>query len=221
MCLCVCLSVCLSVFLSVCRSIYLSFCKSACLSVSQSIRQSIYLCVSNFHLISLTLTLSHFLSLLFLQCSVPVCTLISLSPGHLSLPLIVHHGFLLQDQKWVISIVFFADLLGTIDTLYSHGSTVEKLAWTPSSILIPFSFNFPSGLHSSTLPSDTSSSLPSTVNHISSNVTLPILPSSPFVSSDKLEINSNISSEVNPPVSIWRLDSCGEDHTVRIFQISQ
>ena len=114
-----------------------------------------------------------------------------------------------------------ADLLGTIDTLYSHGSTVKKLSWTPSSILIPFSFNFPSELHSATLPSDTSSSIPSTVNHISSNVTLPILPSSLFVSSDKLEINSNIRSEVNPPVSIWRLASCGEDHTVRIFQISQ
>ena len=114
-----------------------------------------------------------------------------------------------------------ADLLGTVDTLYCHASTVEKLAWTPSSTLIPFSFNSSSELHSATLSSNTSSSIPSTVNHISSSVTLPILPSSSFVSSDKLEINSNISSEVNPPVSIWRLASCGEDHTVRIFQISQ
>ena len=55
--------VCLSVFLSVCRSIYMSFCKSACLSVSQSICQSIDLCVSNFHIISLLVSLIFSLSL--------------------------------------------------------------------------------------------------------------------------------------------------------------
>ena len=213
----------------------MSFCKSACLSVSQSICQSIDLCVSNFHIISLLVSLIFSLSLFtiftvlcaclysFLPFSGTSVTALDFGPpvGLDCSSWILAAGSELGDINFWILNKNSADLLGTIDTLYSHGSTVKKLSWTPSSILIPFSIDSYSELHSSTLPSNTSSSIPSTINHISSNVTLPILPSSTFVSSDKLEINSNIRSEVNPPVSIWRLASCGEDHTVRIFQISQ
>ena len=114
-CLSVCLSFCLSAGLSICLSASLPACQLVSPSVSPSICVSLIFILSLLLSLFLIFSLSLFLSLLFLQCSVPVCTLISLSPGHLSLPLIsdplwgliVHHGFLLQDQKWVISIFRF------------------------------------------------------------------------------------------------------------------
>ena len=110
-----------------------------------------------------------------------------------------------------------ADLLGTIDSLYCHGSTVKKLAWTPSSMLKPFSLRSSSELNYATSSSTSSSTLP-TSHPMTSSFTLPDHPPSTFTSSNKAIANSNISCEVNP---LWRLASCGEDHTVRIFHISE
>ena len=107
-----------------------------------------------------------------------------------------------------------AILLGTIDILYSHGSSVKKLAWTPSSIGKSF-FISPS-----TCAINISSSFPSNSVPVVTSVT------SSTIISESLKyngstINKSENIEDSPPVSIWRLASCGEDHTVRIFQISE
>ena len=94
-------------------------------------------------------------------------------------------------------------LIHTVKSAHCHGSTVKKLAWTPDSIAQPF-------VLSDLITDD-------------SGITQAF--GSVHVSGDHRRTGSDghdaMQGTVDPLIPSWRIASCGEDHTVRIFRITQ
>jgi hypothetical protein len=106
-------------------------------------------------------------------------------------------------------------LIYTVKSSHCHGSTVKKLAWAPDSFKRPFFLSNEKATESTYTDSTAPNVLVSTNNSSSNSI----------IDSDSDRIvSSDGQTDIVGTVDLipsWRIASCGEDHTVRIFRIEQ
>ena len=103
-------------------------------------------------------------------------------------------------------------LIYTVKSSHCHGSTVKKLAWAPDSINRPFSLTKEIATESWNID------LNSPDVHVGTGINNSISDSRRTACSDG---QTDTLGTVDPLIPSWKIASCGEDHTVRIFRIEQ
>lgn len=105
-------------------------------------------------------------------------------------------------------------LIYTVKSSHCHGSTVKKLAWAPDSLKRPFFLTKELVTESKNTDSNVSNVYVSNQNSTNINGT-----------DDRGSVSSagqtDMQGTADPLIPSWKIASCGEDHTVRIFRIAQ
>ena len=106
----------------------------------------------------------------------------------------------------------------SVDTQYCHGSTVKMLAWSPESILKPFNVNI-----NNKIENYNDNAIDNKIENIEETVFNSKLDVNNSINNNNISSNNDIFQKNGSIKSnfSWRIASCGEDHTVRIFEISE